>query len=118
MTTDVALRDGGTVHVRCTVAADVEPLAAFLDALAPEARWFRFLGAVNAGASARMLVERGREAGRAERRFQRRENHSGRDQYLATAGSGRARMARRGGGVIVTEHTKRRPKEGCHVHVA
>jgi len=59
MTSDVALRDGSTVHVRSAELSDVEPLAAFLDALSPQARWFRFLAAVDAGAAARVLLERG-----------------------------------------------------------
>ena len=42
--TDVVLRDGSTVHVRHTVADDVEAVATFLDGLSPDARWFRFLG--------------------------------------------------------------------------
>ena len=58
--TDVVLRDGSTVHVRPTVPADVEAVAAFLDGLSPDARWFRFLGGgINAQRAARGLVDRG-----------------------------------------------------------
>lgn len=57
---DIALRDGSTVHVRPTAPSDVERLAAFLDDLSPQARWFRFLGGgVNAGRAARGLIENG-----------------------------------------------------------
>lgn len=59
MSSDIALRDGATVHVRSTEASDVEALAAFLDGLSADSRWFRFLGAVNAGGAARALIERG-----------------------------------------------------------
>ena len=59
MISDVALCDGSTVHVRSAELSDVEPLSAFLDALSPQARWFRFLAAVDAGAAARVLLERG-----------------------------------------------------------
>ncbi|MGH2941630.1 MAG: GNAT family N-acetyltransferase [Solirubrobacteraceae bacterium] len=57
---DIALRDGSTVHVRAVGPSDVEPLAAFLDGLSAQARWFRFLGGgVDAGRAARALVESG-----------------------------------------------------------
>jgi acyl-CoA synthetase (NDP forming)/GNAT superfamily N-acetyltransferase len=60
MTSDVALRDGSTVHVRAAGAADLEALTAFLAALSPEARWLRFLGGgVDAGRAARALLEHG-----------------------------------------------------------
>jgi acyl-CoA synthetase (NDP forming)/GNAT superfamily N-acetyltransferase len=57
---DVALRDGSTVCVRAAGSSDVEALAAFLDGLSAQARWFRFLGGgVDAGRAARGLLERG-----------------------------------------------------------
>lgn len=60
MTSDVALRDGSTVHVRPAGSSDVDSLAAFLDGLSAQARWFRFLGGgVDAGSAAHGLVERG-----------------------------------------------------------
>jgi acetate---CoA ligase (ADP-forming) len=40
--TDVVLRDGSTVHVRPVRAADRDGLLAFLEALSPESRLFRF----------------------------------------------------------------------------
>jgi GNAT superfamily N-acetyltransferase len=40
--TDVALRDGSTVHVRPVRASDRDGLLAFLEALSPESRLFRF----------------------------------------------------------------------------
>ena len=58
--TDIVLRDGSTVHVRPAVAADVDAVAAFLDGLSPDARWFRFLGGgINALRVARGLIDRG-----------------------------------------------------------
>jgi len=59
MTSDVALRDGSPVHVRSVSPADAEPLAAFLEALSPDASWFRFLGGVDADRAAHRLVEHG-----------------------------------------------------------
>ena len=59
LSTDVALRDGSTVHVRAVRPGDVEALAAFLQALSPQASWFRFLGGVDAGGAARRLVAHG-----------------------------------------------------------
>jgi acyl-CoA synthetase (NDP forming)/GNAT superfamily N-acetyltransferase len=56
---DIALRDGSTVHVRSAVASDLEPLAAFLDELSPQARWFRFLGSVDAHRMTELLLGRG-----------------------------------------------------------
>ena len=57
---DVVLRDGSTVHVRPTVAADVAAVAIFLDGLSPEARWFRFMGGgISAERAARGLIDRG-----------------------------------------------------------
>ena len=57
---DVVLRDGSTVHVRPTVAADVAAVATFLDGLSPEARWFRFMGGgISAERAARGLIDRG-----------------------------------------------------------
>ena len=40
--TDVVLRDGSTLHVRPVRAADRDGLLAFLEALSPESRLFRF----------------------------------------------------------------------------
>src|SRR5262245_40310974 len=40
--TDVVLRDGATIHVRPVRASDADGLLAFLEALSPESRWFRF----------------------------------------------------------------------------
>jgi acetyl coenzyme A synthetase (ADP forming)-like protein len=40
--TDVVLRDGSTVHVRPVRATDRDGLLAFLEALSPDSRWFRF----------------------------------------------------------------------------
>ena len=58
--TDVVLRDGSTVHVRPTVADDVEAAATFLDGLSPEAHWFRFLGGgMSALRAARWLIGHG-----------------------------------------------------------
>ncbi len=52
--TDIALRDGSTVHVRRSTAEDVPRLRAFLDSLSDESRWFRFFSAgVNLDAAAR-----------------------------------------------------------------
>ncbi|MEA2148408.1 MAG: hypothetical protein QOD69_238, partial [Solirubrobacteraceae bacterium] len=59
MIADAALRDGSTMHVRSTGPADAEPLAAFLDALSPDARWLRFLGGVDSERIARTLVQDG-----------------------------------------------------------
>lgn len=60
MTSDVALRDGSTVHVRAAGSPDVDSLAAFLDRLSSQARWFRFLsGGVDARRAAHALIERG-----------------------------------------------------------
>src|SRR5215217_1695267 len=42
---DIVLRDGSTVHVRPTTAADVARLRDFLDSLSDESRWFRFFSA-------------------------------------------------------------------------
>ena len=57
---DVVLRDGSTIHVRATVPADVEGVAAFLRDLSPDARWFRFLGGgLRVEHAARELVGRG-----------------------------------------------------------
>ena len=54
------LRDGSTVHVRPAVTTDVEALAAFLDGLSPDARWFRFLGGgISAARAAQGLIARG-----------------------------------------------------------
>jgi acyl-CoA synthetase (NDP forming)/GNAT superfamily N-acetyltransferase len=60
MITDVALRDGSTVHVRSARRSDLEALAAFLDGLSSQSRWFRFLsGGVDAARAARTLIEHG-----------------------------------------------------------
>ncbi|MEA2221798.1 MAG: hypothetical protein QOH83_174, partial [Solirubrobacteraceae bacterium] len=60
MTSDVALRDGSTVHVRPAGAADLDGLTTFLEGLSPDARWLRFLGGgVDAGRAARALLEHG-----------------------------------------------------------
>jgi len=57
---DVVLRDGSTVHLRPTGAADAGGVAAFLRGLSPEASWFRFLGSgPDVERAARVLVERG-----------------------------------------------------------
>jgi acetyl coenzyme A synthetase (ADP forming)-like protein len=57
---DVVLRDGSTVHVRPATPADVDAVAAFLDGLSPDARWFRFLGGgMSAARAARGLIDRG-----------------------------------------------------------
>jgi acetyl coenzyme A synthetase (ADP forming)-like protein len=57
---DVVLRDGSTVHVRSTNAADVEAVATFLDGLSADARWFRFLGGgISAVRAARGLIDHG-----------------------------------------------------------
>jgi predicted CoA-binding protein/GNAT superfamily N-acetyltransferase len=59
-TTDVVLRDGSTVHVRPTVAGDVDAVAAFLEEPSDEARWFRFLGGgSSAERAARALIDHG-----------------------------------------------------------
>ena len=42
---DIALRDGSTVHVRPVRAEDVERIERFLGDLSEEARWFRFFSA-------------------------------------------------------------------------
>jgi acyl-CoA synthetase (NDP forming)/GNAT superfamily N-acetyltransferase len=58
--TDVALRDGSTVHVRRAGPADGDGLVAFMRGLSAEARWFRFLGAgVDPERAARELLRRG-----------------------------------------------------------
>jgi acetate---CoA ligase (ADP-forming) len=58
--TDVVLRDGATVRVRPAVADDVDAVAAFLDGLSADARWFRFLGGgISAERAARGLIDRG-----------------------------------------------------------
>ncbi|MEA2154305.1 MAG: hypothetical protein QOE11_445 [Solirubrobacteraceae bacterium] len=59
MSSDIALRDGATAHVRAAQTADIPALGAFLAGLSADSRWLRFLGAVDAGAAARGLVERG-----------------------------------------------------------
>ena len=43
--TDIVLRDGSTVRVRPTTAADVPRLRAFLASLSERSRWFRFFSA-------------------------------------------------------------------------
>ena len=43
--TDIVLRDGSTVRVRPTTAADVTRLRAFLASLSERSRWFRFFSA-------------------------------------------------------------------------
>ena len=43
--TDIALRDGSTVHVRPSTIEDVGRLRAFLESLSEESRWFRFFSA-------------------------------------------------------------------------
>ena len=53
------LRDGSTVHMRRTSAADGALLAALLDRLSPEALWLRFLGTVAVAAAAERLVTEG-----------------------------------------------------------
>src|SRR4051812_41201964 len=42
MENDVVLRDGSTVHVRPVRGSDRTALLAFLEALSPASRWFRF----------------------------------------------------------------------------
>ncbi len=42
---DVVLRDGSTIHVRPVRASDADGLLAFLEALSPRSRWFRFFSA-------------------------------------------------------------------------
>ena len=42
LTCDIVLRDGSTVALRAATAADVPALCAFLDALSPDSRYFRF----------------------------------------------------------------------------
>ena len=52
--TDIALRDGSTVHVRPSTTEDVPRLRDFLASLSEESRWFRFFSAgVNLDAAAR-----------------------------------------------------------------
>ena len=52
--TDIALRDGSTVHVRPATTEDVPRLRAFLASLSEVSRWFRFFSAgVNLDAAAR-----------------------------------------------------------------
>ena len=58
-TSEVVLRDGSTVHMRRTSAADGALLAALLDRLSPEALWLRFLGTVAVAAAAERLVTEG-----------------------------------------------------------
>ena len=57
---DVVLRDGSTVHVRPTVTGDVEAVAAFLEGLSLEARWFRFMGGgISSDRAAQRLIDHG-----------------------------------------------------------
>ncbi len=58
-TSEVVLRDGSTVHMRRTSAADGALVAALLDRLSPEALWQRFLGTVAVAAAAEHLVTEG-----------------------------------------------------------
>jgi acetate---CoA ligase (ADP-forming) len=52
--TDIALRDGSTVHVRPSTIEDLGRLRAFLESLSDESRWFRFFSAaVDLDAAAR-----------------------------------------------------------------
>jgi acyl-CoA synthetase (NDP forming)/GNAT superfamily N-acetyltransferase len=52
--TDIALRDGSTVHVRPSATDDVSRLRVFLASLSEVSRWFRFFSAgVNLDAAAR-----------------------------------------------------------------
>ena len=52
--TDVVLRDGSTLHVRRTTAADAPRLRAFLASLSQQSRWFRYFSAgVNLDGAAR-----------------------------------------------------------------
>src|SRR4051794_33559416 len=54
---DVALRDGSTVHVRPVTAGDAERIEAFLHGLSDEARWLRFFSAAaNLARMARWLT--------------------------------------------------------------
>jgi acetyl coenzyme A synthetase (ADP forming)-like protein len=58
--TDIALRDGSTVHVRRSTAEDVPRLRAFLASLSDDSRWFRFFSAgVNLDAAARSAAAPG-----------------------------------------------------------
>jgi acetyl coenzyme A synthetase (ADP forming)-like protein len=55
---DVALRDGSTVHVRPVQAGDATRIERFLDALSADARWFRFFsGATDVSGTARWLAD-------------------------------------------------------------
>ncbi len=55
---DIALRDGSTVHVRPVRPKDVERIERFLGELSEEARWFRFFSAgADVGAMARWLTD-------------------------------------------------------------
>ena len=52
--TDIALRDGSTMHVRPSTIEDVGRLRAFLESLSEQSRWFRFFSAgVDLDAAAR-----------------------------------------------------------------
>ena len=55
---DIALRDGSTVHVRPVRPEDVERIELFLGGLSDEARWFRFFSAgADVGAMARWFAD-------------------------------------------------------------
>ena len=55
---DIALRDGSTVHVRPVRPEDVGRIELFLGELSEEARWFRFFSAgADVGAMARWLTD-------------------------------------------------------------
>ncbi|MGZ8512330.1 MAG: GNAT family N-acetyltransferase, partial [Candidatus Limnocylindria bacterium] len=55
---DIALRDGSTVHVRPVRPEDVGRIELFLGELSEEARWFRFFsGAADVGRMARWLTD-------------------------------------------------------------
>jgi acyl-CoA synthetase (NDP forming)/GNAT superfamily N-acetyltransferase len=56
--TDIALRDGSTVHVRPSTIEDLGRLRAFLESLSEKSRWFRFFSAaVNLDAAARSAAD-------------------------------------------------------------
>ena len=55
---DIALRDGSTVHIRPVRPEDVERIELFLGRLSDEARWFRFFsGAPDVGRMARWFAD-------------------------------------------------------------
>ena len=62
--TDIALRDGSTVHVRPSTTEDAPRLRDFLASLSEMSRWFRFFSAgVNLDSAARSAADAARRAG-------------------------------------------------------